>query len=185
MGINSNNPPEIQTDKAKTKVVPCAVEDCGQPLVVNTFYAPARARCSRHRDAPINIGVEAVRSAEVAHSAGVPTQVIANLPVAPTPNHSLEKLCCPFGHGFMTIIRVDPKMGFLTFKCGECKTAVEVKPAWAPLLMRTIPDALKPLVAAFNQEMLDRGASYVSSGQYLQSAFVNAGRDMDAVNQEN
>lgn len=37
---------EVQTDKDKVKIVGCT--ECGKPLAVNTFYAPARAKCSEH-----------------------------------------------------------------------------------------------------------------------------------------
>lgn len=40
--------PEVQTDKVDTKEVPCL--GCGRRLVVNRFYAPAKARCSACRD---------------------------------------------------------------------------------------------------------------------------------------
>ena len=168
MGINSNNPPEIQTDKAKTKVVHCAIADCGQPLIVNTFYAPARARCSRHRDSPVLVSPESKEVAQMVSSA-IPPVVTAKLPAPPVENHSLERLCCPFGHGYMTILRIDAKMGFMTFKCGECKTAVEVMPAWAPLLMKVVPEDLLPIVQQFNKQMLERGAVYVESEGYRRS----------------
>lgn len=37
---------EFQTDKTNVKIVPCT--ECGQPLAVNVFYAPAIAKCSEH-----------------------------------------------------------------------------------------------------------------------------------------
>lgn len=42
--FNDELEPEIQTDKDVTKDVPCL--GCGRRLVVNTFYAPAKARCA-------------------------------------------------------------------------------------------------------------------------------------------
>lgn len=38
---------EVQTDKAIAKIVTCT--SCEKPLIVNTFYAPASAKCSDHR----------------------------------------------------------------------------------------------------------------------------------------
>lgn len=39
-------PIEFQTDKANVKIVVCV--ECGAPLAVNVFYAPAIAKCSEH-----------------------------------------------------------------------------------------------------------------------------------------
>lgn len=40
----NDDEPEFQTDKDAVKVVPCT--GCHRPLVVNSFYTPARAICS-------------------------------------------------------------------------------------------------------------------------------------------
>lgn len=37
---------EMQTDKANIKIVVCI--ECGQPIAVNVFYAPAIAKCAEH-----------------------------------------------------------------------------------------------------------------------------------------
>lgn len=42
--FNDDLEPEVQTDKERTKEVPC--RECGRRLVVNVFYATANARCS-------------------------------------------------------------------------------------------------------------------------------------------
>jgi hypothetical protein len=172
--LHDNNPPEVQTDKAKTKIVECTELGCGQKLVVNVFYAPHRARCSRHRDTQVVVAPEKVRSAEVAVAVGIPTQVMAKLAKPPEPNHSLEELCCPFGHGAMTIRLIHPSMGFITFKCGHCLTAVEIMPGWAALLMNVIPMELRPIVKQFNLEMKERGAKYVESESYARPIWMGA-----------
>lgn len=59
MEFNDDLEVEVQTDKEATKEVPCL--GCGRRLVVNTFYAPAKARCSDCRD-----GNHRVTSAPVA-----------------------------------------------------------------------------------------------------------------------
>ena len=50
--------PEVQTDKDANKVVPCTV--CGRDLVVNLYYAPAKALCSSCREAGGAEGVASV-----------------------------------------------------------------------------------------------------------------------------
>lgn len=46
--FNNDLETEVQTDKKRTKVIPC--RECGRRLVVSTFYVPANARCSGCRD---------------------------------------------------------------------------------------------------------------------------------------
>lgn len=57
---------EVQTDKDRTKEVPC--RECGRRLVVNVFYAAANARCST---------CKADGGSDVA-SVGVPTPGVTN-----------------------------------------------------------------------------------------------------------
>lgn len=52
MQFNDSLEPEVQTDKEATKDVPCLA--CGRRLTVNTFYAPAKARCRECRAAGVN-----------------------------------------------------------------------------------------------------------------------------------
>jgi hypothetical protein len=47
--LDENRGVEVQTDKDAIKVVPC--RGCARPLVVNTFYAASKARCTECRAA--------------------------------------------------------------------------------------------------------------------------------------
>jgi hypothetical protein len=62
-GFNPDLEQEVQTDKAQTKVVPC--KTCGRPLVVSTFYAEAKARCSSCRGDASAKGVATVTKATI------------------------------------------------------------------------------------------------------------------------
>lgn len=159
MTDNSALAPEIQTDKVKTKTIPCTI--CRRPLIVNTFYAPAKGRCSEHKATPSAFvaQVTTATAGEIAKAAA---------PAAPaTPNRALQNCRCPFCHEAMVIIRVNDKMGFFTFKCNQCKTAVEIMPAWAPMLIKSVPAHLKAVVDQFNTEAMERGAGFVHEEGYL------------------
>ncbi len=126
------------TDKAETKTLQCTYPGCEHTVGVTKFFAPAKARCPEHAGKPSSI----IR-AMVA-----PTEVAPDVP--PTPNKSLRDLRCPFDEHPMEIIRIQDGAGFVTFKCPECRTAVELKPNWAALIVNRIPNRLKYLAEAFN-----------------------------------
>lgn len=62
-GFNRDLETEVQTTKPQTKEVPCVT--CGRPLVVTTFFAPAKARCTVCRGGAQEKGVATVAKATV------------------------------------------------------------------------------------------------------------------------
>jgi hypothetical protein len=141
---------EVQTNKQEWKVVPCTHPECDTDLVVNTFYAPAKARCSQHgtaKAAAVAVGVRAAAAQE----SGVP-------------NASLGKLLCPVCQNPLTIYQIDDTSGFITFHCTDgshfsardaegshyCGTSVTVRIGGAWVDMRRIPTKFAQLVEDFN-----------------------------------
>lgn len=149
-------PPEKQTTKLKTKTCPCKL--CGRPLIVNTFYAPDKARCSDCRGAGATAsGPSAAIRAAV--GGPVPEDVVVE------PNYALRDLRCMFDGNPMVVIRVNESMGWITFQCQHCQTAVELMPNWSPMVIPHVPEALKPIVAEFNDDQMAMAQYLVSSGQ--------------------
>ncbi len=140
---------EIQTDKAAFKIVPCTYAGCNTDLVVNTFYAPAKGKCSQHNGKS---------SSEIATST-----LIHASPDAPA-NGALANLQCPICKMPMAIISISDTGRFVVFACtdgagvklddakearalrpdGFCGTSVEVRIDWAALEMGKIPTRLLP-----------------------------------------
>lgn len=139
---------EIQTDKPVCKVVPCTNADCSTDLVVNRFYAPAKARCSLHGGQ---------KTKEIAA-----THLVHNDGSAPV-NGALANLRCPMCGLPMVVISIN-SIGHVTFKCTDptmiesegkasrkyCMTSVSVNPRWGPLEIRSIPTQFQDLVEQFN-----------------------------------
>lgn len=133
----------IMTDKAETKTLPCTYPGCPDSVVVNKFFTPSKARCPVH--------------------AGKATQTMRQLVIDPSkapgaesvpvvPNHSLMGLCCPICDKPMELIKIDEDLGWPTFRCASpCMTAVVIQHKWAPLLLPSIPVALKTAVEDFNR----------------------------------
>lgn len=63
----------------------------------------------------------------------------------------LKFIRCPFDLAPMQLIRVKDKLGFTTFKCPECLSAIEVMPNFSSLLMREFPTRLRKIVEEFNE----------------------------------
>lgn len=148
--------PEVQTDKAKTKEVPCT--RCRRPLIVNTFYAPAKALCSDCRSEGTSSITPAMRAAIAPPAPDEPVE----------PNRSLADLRCMFDDHPMILIRIEDGTGFMTFECPECLSAVEVMPKFSPLLIAGIPEALKPVVDEMNRDQVAWGAVLAGAGEIKQ-----------------
>ena len=128
--------PIRMTDKKNTKVLPCSYPGCGTQLIVNKFESSARARCPEHKG----------RTAPV-YSPATKDEEDNPIPV----DQSLTRLACPFCHDAeMKIVRVTD-MGFMTFKCPECYTAVEIMPQFGPAIIPVAPKELIPLMEKFNE----------------------------------
>lgn len=132
------------TDKEKTKVVECSYPGCSQDLIVSKFASAKKARCPEHK------------------GKNTPTMLEAVVPESDKdqedyePNRSLQNLRCPMDGAPMKIIRVDDDMGFVTFQCEECRSAVEIMPEFGSLLVRNIPEGLKDVIESFNQEQIEK-----------------------------
>lgn len=132
---------EVQTDKAATKIIPCTYAGCNCDLVVTTFYAPAKGRCSEHRGhAPA-----AIRAAAV-------TYVDPEAP-PPPPNGALANMECPLCKGPMTIEQLRDALEFIAYRCPECNCAVTIKPHWGHTFVRGIPEAWREFVDHFNSDV--------------------------------
>lgn len=145
--------PEVQTDKAKTKEVPCT--RCARPLIVNTFYAPAKALCSDCRGEGTSVISPAMRAAIAPPAPDEPTE----------PNRSLADLRCPFDDNPMILIRVQPVTGFTTFECQQCMAAVQIMPEFSALLLAQIPDGLKPIVHELNCDQIEWAVALEKAGE--------------------
>lgn len=150
---------EIQTDKAAFKIVPCTHAGCNTDLVVNTFYAPAKGKCSAHNG-------KTKTAIAVSH-------LVHDSPSA-TPNGALAKLLCPMCSMPMAIVKVAENGSSITFVCQDgvgvkwneiekaeterlrergtsfCGCSVTVKPTWRAMEMRNIPTEFAKVVAEFN-----------------------------------
>jgi hypothetical protein len=141
---------EIQTDKEKFKIVPCTYAGCTVDLIVNTFYAPAKGKCSLHSGKTQN----ASAAASLVHSSeATPAK----------PNGNLAQLLCPLCGMPMLVLRIDESNGWITFRCADgfgskvadigyeaCGTSVTVKPdsAWAE--SKGIPSRFAALIEDLN-----------------------------------
>jgi hypothetical protein len=157
--------PEVQTTKSKTKEVPCM--GCRRPLIVNTFYAPTKARCSDCKGESTSTISPAMRAA-IAPRAPDPEVVVE-------PNRSLADLRCPFDDNPMILIRVQPVTGFTTFECQQCMAAVQIMPEFSALLISQIPEALKPLVHELNCDQIEWAQALERGGEIKRDPYRNRG----------
>lgn len=150
---------EIQTDKELYKIVPCTHAGCDTDLIVNTFYAPAKGKCSNH---------DGKTKTAIATS-----HLVHETPDA-RPNGALAKLLCPMCTMPMRIVNIAEDGRSITFNCSDgaglksreldearsrrlmdqggefCGTSVTVKPRQAWLDNRKVPTDLVKLVQDFN-----------------------------------
>lgn len=150
---------EVQTDKDAWKVVPCTHAECDCDLVVNTFYAPVKAKCSRH-------GEHTATAIATSHLVAVSD------PATAKPNGALAKCECPICGSPMLVHRVDEATGAITLRCGDkmeltvkdinrirnngltggmaCGTAVIIKPGLAWAEPKNYPSRLRDLIEDWN-----------------------------------
>lgn len=142
---------EVQTDKAMFKIVPCTNAGCDTDLVVNTFYAPAKGKCSRHNGK----SQVAIVTSHLVHGGD-----------DATPNGALANLLCPMCSMPMKIVDVAEDGRKITFICQDgagklvkevsnasrefCGCSVTVKPSWRAMEMGKIPTMFAKEVAEFN-----------------------------------
>lgn len=143
---------ESQTDKEKFKIVPCTAEGCDVDIVVNTFYAPAKAKCSEHSGNTAS-GIAATR---LVHDSG-----------DAKPNGAIAKLLCPFCENPLEIISIAPNGSQITYRClggtkGKslellgaepgpyCGASIIVRPNFGALEMKHYPTELAAQIEEFN-----------------------------------
>lgn len=131
---------EVQTDKDKTKDCPCTYPGCDVICVVNTFYAPAKARCKEHENAS-NHRVASTRLVEAAKDA----------PPAP-PNGALANMRCPLCQNLLIIEQLEDPLTFIAFRCSDshCLCAVKIKPHWGHMFMPKIATKFREIADAIN-----------------------------------
>jgi hypothetical protein len=150
---------EIQTDKEKYKIVPCTYAGCDMDLIVNTFYAPAKGKCSAHNGKGSATKIE---SSKLVHAA-----------TDAKPNGALAQLLCPICGMPMLVRSITEDGGFITFVCSEgtastiaeandgrtvrCGTSVQVRPNWKWAEARSIPSRFRTVIESFN---LDQKMTY-------------------------
>lgn len=134
----------VMTDKPNRKTLKCSFPTCEDTVEVTKFLAPHKARCPDH---------EGKASSKMRELVADRSSSVDLTP--PTPNRALSDIRCPFCDTTLEIIRIDDKMGWITLKCTEDNTAIELKPKWAHAVMSVIPPHLKNLVAAFNETQRD------------------------------
>jgi hypothetical protein len=159
---------EVQTDKEAFKVVPCTYAGCGTDLVVNTFYAPYKGKCSMHGDRTNKAVVASHLTFQTSDE-------------EIKPNGALAKLLCPICSNPLTILKIE-EMGWITFGCTDgagldwktvrdkvnagttfCGTSITVRPHWAAMEMKQVPSALVDLVHEFN---IDQKVKYFDKAGY-------------------
>ncbi len=149
---------EIQTDKDAWKVIPCTSGGCDTDLVVNTFYAPAKGKCSRHDGS----SSKAIATSRLVHTS-VPENVVAN--------GSLAKLDCPLCGNPLLVVKVDDSTGSISFRCTDgidmtmsqikeahdrgvktkaCGTAIVIKPGLAWAEPKAYPARLGDMIEDWN-----------------------------------
>lgn len=150
----------LMTDKDKTKDCQCVHPTCDNVVRVNTFYAPAKARCPEHGgkaivrdpigDAPEGVA-EASRKFEFKE---LEPKLLADTPSPRYANRRLGDLHCPLCDIPMTIQAITDNLRFIAFGCHnpECGMVVELAYDWMHAQMRTVPEGLEDLVAEFNRK---------------------------------
>lgn len=158
---------ERQTDKTVTKTIPCTYPDCDTQLIVNTFYAPAKGRCSEHKGKP----TESIRllAREGGNNNGG-NEAVANA----APNGALANLLCPICQHPLQIIRFPGMFGYIDFGCasGTCGTAVSIKLRWSPTLIKSVSPEIAQMVEMYNKlvkekEGVRKDASVLGSPSHL------------------
>lgn len=146
---------ELQTDKERTKIIPCTHAGCDTDVEVTTFYAPYKAKCAAHGEKKAS----AIATSHLIHQSSE----------GAVPNGSLANLECPLCKNTMTIVQVHDDGGFITFRCTDgfgyplkevirrsesgprfCGTSVQVRPHWGAMEMTSIPPKWAQLVEDFN-----------------------------------
>ena len=89
---------EVHTDKTMVKLVPCRT--CARPLVVTTFFAPAKAECRVCAGEDPN---SKIASVGVPEPGSTPPEKAIDLTKCLINHEEFEFMSCPFGHGEMEI----------------------------------------------------------------------------------
>lgn len=157
---NTGRKLEIQTEKLKTKIVPCTYAGCGVDLVVNVFYAPYKGKCQEHGGQKTS----AIVSSHLTH--------VGN-PESAKENGALGKLLCPICGNHLVIVRIEETSGWITFRCTDgsglnsdqvrveiekgrqfCGTSIQIRPKWAAMEFRNYPTAMAELIKEFNVDQM-------------------------------
>lgn len=135
----------LMTDKTKTKDCPCTHVGCLNICRVNTFYAPAKAKCPTHG------GKAMIRNESSGDFEELAVTAAETIEVEVTPNHKLRHLMCPICDTDEPLeILAVTETGHIDFGCQECMTITSVSLNWKALQVRSIPPLLKDLVKKFN-----------------------------------
>jgi len=138
----------LMTDKKLTKDCPCTYPGCNNICRVNTFYAPAKAKCPPHG------GKGMVRRStegdeEFKFDEFVP-QEVETIEVELPDNRKLGQLYCPVCPDEpLEILAVD-EHSHMDFGCQNCQIIVGITFNFRSAQLRSVPDRLKPLVKEFN-----------------------------------
>ena len=136
----------LMTDKKETKDCACTYPGCENFCRVNTFYAPAKARCPDH-------GGKAMKrlEGETPKFEEQAVTVVASVKTPPLPdNRKLGKLFCPICKDSPLEIIACTDAGHIDFGCQTCQTIVSITFNFRPAQMRSVPERLHDLVRAFN-----------------------------------
>lgn len=134
----------LMTEKKNTKDCPCTYPGCLNICRVNTFYAPAKAKCPEH-------GGKAVSGTVEGGFSEIATPAVEQVEVEVTPNHKVRQLMCPICDSDEPLeILAATEDGHIDFGCQGCWIIVSLSFNWKPLQVRSIPDRLKPVVKEFN-----------------------------------
>lgn len=137
---------EVQTDKKATKTIPCTYPGCEVKLVVNTFYAPAKGKCSQHK------GRSDIANAKMVAAGRMIEQDVDAPP--PPPNGALANMLCPVCEKPLTIQTLEDSLGYVVFGCSDsrCLCSVKIKPRWSHVPIGRISTIFAGLVKQINDE---------------------------------
>lgn len=157
----------LQTDKDKTKDCPCTVPGCDNFVRVNTFYAPAKAKCGIHGgknmgtvdgDVPIIASKTGVSEREVMES----VLKTMNEDESVERNNNLHNMACPLCETRMRVLAVSEK-GHMCFGCPTCRATVELNIDFSGLQVRHVPEPLLPAIAQYHKMLGIKMDPYLKS----------------------
>ncbi len=140
----------LMTDKKKTKDCKCTYTGCFNICRVNTFYAPARAKCPKHGgQAFIRKSTEGMDFEELT------PELVDTVEIEINPNYKIRSLMCPICDTDEPLeILACTEWGFIDFGCQGCQTIVSIAFNFKSAQKRSIPKNLIEVVKKFNVQQV-------------------------------